>query len=86
MIEKAAYTCTILPTLMWSILINKNIGEKVAIIMVLIMTAISTIGITLTAIMLNRKRRLVTTIMLIYNIIITFTMTGALIYSGAIKI
>ena len=71
---------------MWSILINKNIGEKVAIIMVLIMTAISTLGITLTAIMLNRKRRLVTKIMLIYNIIITFTLTGGLIYSGAIKI
>ena len=86
MIEKTAYICTILPTLMWWMIMNKNMSEKIAIIMVLIMTAISTLGITLTAIMLNRKRRLVTTIMLIYNIIITFTMTGALIYSGAIKI
>ena len=86
MMKKLAYTCTILPTLIWGMLMGTNLDENLLVITLIGITIISIIGIITTAIMVKREGKTTAIICLVYNLMITYTLIGGLLYTGAIKI
>ena len=79
------YTCTIIPTLIWGLLMDSNIDENIIAIIIKAITIISFTGVITASIILKSEFKMKIMLCLIYNIIITFVLIGGLLYSGEIK-
>ena len=86
MIRIITYACTIIPTIMWFMLMDSNLDENILVNLTIGMSIISIIGIITSAIMLKQKYKITTLICLIYNLMISYALVFGLFYTGAIKI
>ena len=86
MIKKITYTCTIIPTIMWFMLMDSNLNENILVNLTIGMSIISIIGLITSAIMLKKKYKTTTLICLLYNLMRAYALVGGLLYTGAIKI
>ena len=86
MIKIITYTCTIIPTIMWFMLMDSNLNENILVNLTIGMSIISIIGLITSAIMLKKKYKTTTLICLLYNLMIAYALVGGLLYTGAIKI
>ena len=80
------YTCTIIPTLIWGLLMDSNIDENIIAIIIKAITIISFTGVITASIILKSEFKMKIMLSLIYNIIITFVLIGGLLYSGEITV
>ena len=90
MTKKITYICTVLPTVIWLLILNYydsiELSENILVYFFLIIAIISIIGMITSIIMLKRNYKPIFLLCLIYNFILAFTIIGGLIYSGGIKI
>ena len=60
MIRAITYTCTIIPTIMWFMLMDSNLDENILVNITIGMSIISIIGIITSAIMLKQNYKTTT--------------------------